>query len=249
MSANLKGLAQLVFACALVLSLSALGRAQGGRERVLEHVTYPDPPVEIVAVKVKGVLVAPNAKFYGDADWLSGLTVTVKNVFDKPVARLTVLLGVQYGERNGIPVNAGVYISYGARTLPPGQSYPPGFVKPKTLQPGETLDFVLSDKDRDDLRAQLARHHAATDITRMNIRVYQVHFEGDPDSYWQTGNILMRDPDNPDHWIPVPRLPPSSRNTRKAKRSQAQHAIKQQSYDLPRTPKFRNAHTKIRTSE
>lgn len=186
-----------------VLLLPTLTLAQQAKQRVVRLVLARDQPVEIVAVKVNGVPIKSEQKFDGNSDWLNGMTVTLENVSDRTVAYVAVLVGVPYGRKNDRPVNAGIVSHYGARSLRQGEIYPPNFVKPEPVLPGMTVNVILSERECEQLRSQLAQNNASTDITDLNIRLYEVFFEGDSETKWMTGFMLRRDPNDPDLWVPI----------------------------------------------
>lgn len=69
--------------------------------------------------------------------------------------------------------------------------------------PGEEADVTLSEKSRSELDSLLREGDASTDIPEISVRFYEVFFEGDSDTMWQTGRILRRDPNNPGHWFRI----------------------------------------------
>lgn len=192
----------------LLLTLAAsllptLISAQQTKPRVVRLKPFRDQPVEIVAVKVNGIPIKPNQKIDGDSDWLNGMAITLKNVSDKPVAYVSVMVAVPYGKKNDRTVNAGAVSHYGARSLRAGEAYPPGFVKPAPLLPGATVDVFLSETECDQLRSHLAHNNASTDIADLNLRLYEVFYEGDSETKWMTGFTLRRDANDADRWVPI----------------------------------------------
>src|SRR6185436_7507291 len=82
-------LAATIFAIGTAASTSA----QELRDRQLKPAadfTTIQMPVEIVSVKLKGSDVAPGQKIKGDDDWLKGVSFTLKNISDKPIAYVEV---------------------------------------------------------------------------------------------------------------------------------------------------------------
>ena len=203
----------------LVLMLTILpaapGMSQKIKPRVVQPVVYSDQPVEIVAVKVKGVPVRPKQKFDGDKDWLNGMTITLKNVYDKPVAFASVLVSAYYEkdgkrikQRNGMDVQAAIEVGYGIQPTRPGELDVSNYSAP--VLPGETVEVVLSERSRDELYSLLTQDNASTDVVELIIRVYRVFFEGDSETMWSTGRMLRRNPEDDRHWIPIKRDTPSS---------------------------------------
>jgi hypothetical protein len=203
----------------LTILLAPLGMSQKIHPRVVQPVAYTDQPVEIVAVKVKGVPVKPKQKFDGDKDWLNGMTVTLKNVSDKPVACVSVLVTTYYArdgkhikQRNGMDVQAAIELIYGIQPTRPGERDVSNYSPP--LLPGETVEVVLSEKSRDELYLLLTQDDASTDIEELTVRVYEVFFEGDSETKWRIWRMLRRDPNDSRQWNLVKRDTPSSGHRR-----------------------------------
>jgi hypothetical protein len=177
---------------------------------------YRDQPVEITAVKVGGVPIQPKQKFTADSDWLNGITITLKNVYDKPVAYVSVMIGAYYElkdgkrkRRNGQDVLAVTELPYGFKPPRPGESDPPYYVPP--ILPGESVDIVFAERWRDEIYSMLRQEDASTDITEINLRVYSVFLQGDSETQWSLGRWLQRDPNDPNWFKPVRPAAPLSR--------------------------------------
>lgn len=218
-----------LLALVLMTLLAALGMAQQVKQRGVQYVTYSDQPVEIVAVKVKGVPVKPKQKFDGDSDWLNGMTFTLKNVFDRPVACVSVLVSAYYErdgkrikQRDGMDVQAAIELVYGIQPTRPGERNISNYSRP--MLSGETVDVILSEAKRDELYSLLMADNASTDVIELTARVYTVFFEGDSETKWKTWRMLRRDPNDSEFWIPVKRDTPSSRAHRRPGVAKAQPA-------------------------
>jgi hypothetical protein len=186
----------------LLLIVPTFGFGQQVKERVVEQKLYKDQPVEIVAVRVKGVSIESERKFAGDRDWLNGMTVTVKNVSDRPASYICVLVGTPF-KKNSEPNNAATHLQYGAMPLFPGETRAPNPAVRKPLPPGETADVVLSKENRNQLYWILQKNNASTDITKLSVRLYQVFFAGENDTTWHTGRMYRRDSKDPWRWLPI----------------------------------------------
>lgn len=199
-----------VFALWQPASISAQQKSQ----RVVQQRVVRDQPVEITAVKIKGSLVEPKRAFAADDDWLDGMTITVKNVYDKPIAYVSVLVSAylenngQRFKRNGNDIQAAVPMNYGSEPPRPGAPVPP-YSPP--LQPGASLDLTLSEHARDDLKSLLMEGNASTNVKEITVRLYEVFFEGDSDTKWSDGFLLRRDPTNPRRFLPIESAAPTSR--------------------------------------
>lgn len=198
---------RLVLGLTFTVLLPVCVVAQETRQRVMQHQVYRDQPIEIVAIKVKGQDIKPQQEFSGKSDWLNGMTITLKNVSGKPVAYVSVLIGAYYeknGERlkrDGQDQQAGIQLNYGAQ--PPRKGEPALVYRP-LLMPEETADVEFSEESRVELESLLKEADAATDVTEISVRVFEVFYEGDGDTMWKMGRILRRDANNPRGWIPIP---------------------------------------------
>lgn len=197
-----------LMALALMVLPFSLGLSGQLKERSVQQSIYQDQPVEIVSVKVKGVPVNPKQKFSDDSDWLNGMSIRLLNTYNKPVAYVSVLVSAAHMKQDGTlnideegkQISAGIELQYGAQPfIAPTPPYG------TTLQPGETVDVVLSESLRDELYSLLRDRNSATDVTELTVRIYEVFFEGESDKKWQTGVMLKRDPRDPQHWIPIRR--------------------------------------------
>lgn len=213
---SLKNIHPSILILTLSLLLPALSVARQVEERGVEHKPYKDPPVEIIAVKVRGIPVSPKRKFRGGADWLNGMTVTIKNVSDWPVAYVAALVGAPF-EKEGDRIWAGTLLQYGAIPRPPDVDSPVSGSARRPLRPGESADLFLSETHRDDLYSLLQQNRAATDIRDLSIRIYDVFFDGVSDHRWRAGNTYRRDPSDPARWAPAESAASLGRSGRKHK--------------------------------
>lgn len=183
------------------------------KQRTVQVKTYADQPVEITDVKVNGVSVKPDEKIKATGDWLNGMTVTLKNVSDKPVAFVSILVSAFYerdGARikiNGKETQTGVELKFGNSPTFPGESDLP---LSTTLQPNEKTTVQLTRELQEELNARLSANRgeelkgASPDVTEVIVRVYTVFLEGDNDKMWSTGRWLQRDAKDPRRWVPLP---------------------------------------------
>jgi hypothetical protein len=202
-----KGLFLSILVLTLAVFIPTLNGAQQAKQRNVQLEAYKDQPVEIINVRVKGNPIKPKIKFTGSRDWLDGMTITLKNVLDKPVAYVSVLVGAYYErdgqrtkKRQGRDVQAGIELKYGAQPPRSGEMAPP-YRAP--LLPGETLDVVLSESSRNELFSLLSSENASTDIPEISVRVYEVFFTGDSETKWDAGFMYRRDQNDPQLWIPI----------------------------------------------
>jgi len=216
----------------LFVGLPTPGGAQQLKARSVRIVTYRDQPVDILALKARGAPVQPDRKFQDDTDWFNGMTVTIKNISDKPLVFVTVLV-TAYHEKNGVRKRidgqdfvAGIDLMYGVRPLLPGE--PPQTYRAVPLAPGQTADLVLSGRSRDELYALLRSRDSSTDVPQLTLRLSEVHFEGDENTMWMRGLMRRRDPNDPMRWNtidpPRPERNHARRGAKAATRSNAASA-------------------------
>lgn len=237
MERNLKTASPLIVALLSTGLLIMPGFTYQHKKRAVELKTYKDQPVEIVDTKVKGGAIKPKQEFDGDSDWLNGMTVKVKNVSDKPVAYVSVLVTTYYErdgrrtkQRDGMDVQAAIELNYGAQPSRPGEPAPP-YRAP--LQPGESIDLTLTERSRDELYALLSQDNASTNIARLIVRAYEVFFVGDSDTMWKTGRVLRRDPGDPQRWLPVEQNTSANRRVEKPEFVRASYGRSRTRLDIP----------------
>jgi hypothetical protein len=134
------------------------------------------------------------------------MTVTIKNVSDKPVTFATVFVMAPY-EKNGVrkQVNgrdlyANIELIYGEPPPMPGKRRS----KPVALlMPGETADVLLDEVWRDQFYFRLRLEDSSTDIPELTLSVHQVAFLGDDDTMWMHGFWRRRDPKDPMSWLTI----------------------------------------------
>jgi hypothetical protein len=146
-------------------------------------------PVEIVAVKLNGEEVRPGEKIPGGDDWLRGVSFTLKNVSDKPLAYVAVAL--QFPRPEGFVaylLGYGVDLSRGERRR---ESSPPA------IQPGATVDLALTKEKYSGFVQILERGGAARSFDAAPYYVDRICFEGEPDIIWAAGMLKRRDPARP----------------------------------------------------
>jgi hypothetical protein len=144
-------------------------------------------PVEIVSIKVGGKEVQPGEKTEGDDNWLQGLSFTLKNISDKPIAYVDI--GLRFLQPNGVVVvyslHYGVDFSRGDRRK---DSSPP------TIQPGASFDLVLTEEKYKNFLDILARLGVSKSFDVAPYYVGRICFEDEPDLIWEGGNLKRRDP-------------------------------------------------------
>ncbi len=172
-----------------ILAASGSTVAQQIRDRELIPAfdfTTIQMPVEILSIRLNGKDVQPGEKIKGTDDWLQGLSFTLKNISDKPIAYVDI--GLQFPQPRGFVVyslNYGVDYSRGERRR---ESSPPA------IQPGETLKLVLTKEKYPIFQRILAQGGASSSFDTAKYFIGRVSFENEPDVIWEGGNLKQRDP-------------------------------------------------------
>lgn len=192
MAATLRSLALGAALFSLLAAASGPARAQQVRDRELSPAfdfNKIQMPVEIVSVKLNGEEVRPGEKIRGDDDWLRGLSFTLKNVSDKPLAYVAV--GLRFPRPEGYVayiLNYGVDLSRGERRK---DSSPPA------IQPGATVDLILTKEKYPGFLRILDKGEAPKSFDAAPYYVDRICFEGEPDVIWAAGMLKRRDPNRP----------------------------------------------------
>jgi hypothetical protein len=191
----------------LIAALSGPTRAQQLRDRELRPAfdfTRIQMPVEFVAVKLNGREVRPGEKIQGDDDWLRGVSFTLRNVSDKPLAYVTVAL--QFPQPQGYVayvLSYGIDLSRRDRM----ESSPPA------IEPGQTVELALTAEKYPGFLRILKLGEAARSFDVAPYFVERVCFEGEPDIIWTGGMLKQRDPDRPTEFKAIGRYTlPAVRN-------------------------------------
>ena len=179
--------------------LLAPALAQPSRDRIIKLVSWPREPIKIATIKVRGVRIEPGEKFQAEDDWLRGLTLSVTNISDKPICSINIALDFPRAENPDPPLRE--HLIFWCIAPSPGTSE--SSAKPRPLKPGQSMDIVLNDSRYAELKESLRQTDYPATINRLEIMVDEIEFEGEKDRKWAGGQVMRRDPDDPDRWYPV----------------------------------------------
>lgn len=168
---------------------------EGTADKVITHVPHLIQPVEIVRTTVKGEDVKLNVKIDGAGDdWLNNLSITVKNVSDKPIIFIRMYLYFPETKATG---NVMFFpIRYGQNPQTPmlaGQR--------EVLPPDQETTFVLSGQTFHRLRTFIEKRHPLNTLNKLSVQIDQVSFEDG--TMWTGGDYFRPDPGNPKKYIRV----------------------------------------------
>lgn len=143
-------------------------------------------PVEIVSIRLNGKDVLPGEKIKGNDNWLRGVSFTLKNISDQPITYVNI--GFKFPLPNGFVVAA--VLNHGIDCYH-GESRGPS---PSAIQPGQTLDLVLTKQRYDSFLHVLAQAEAPSSFETAPYLVNRVCFENQPDVIWEGGFLKRRNP-------------------------------------------------------
>ena len=174
----------------LILAATSSGSilAQEIRDRVLSPLAdfaMVQAPVAITSVKLNGKEIQPGQKIKGNDDWLRGVSFTLKNISDKPIAFVNV--GLRFPTRDGMVVYSLAYGVNHSHGTPRTESSPPA------IQPGESFDLVLT-KERYESFLYVMAQGKPTSLDAAAYYIMSACFENEPDVIWEGGFLKRRDP-------------------------------------------------------
>ena len=143
-------------------------------------------PVEILSIKLNGKDVQPGEKIRGDESWLHGLSFTLKNISDKPLAYVSV--GLQFPQPKRV---VGYFLNYGVDF---SRGEPRRDTSPPAIQPGETFELALTKENYRSFLYVLAQAGGSSDFDTAKYYIDRVSFENERDVIWEGGYLKRRDP-------------------------------------------------------
>ena len=173
----------------IIAFLSAFAFGQG-QERLIDKMSWRTEPIKILKLETKGKQIELGKKFIEDDDWLKGLTITVKNVSDKAIARIE--LHLEFLRPEGTPEDISTYVASMGYGRDPADE---GAEPLKLVQPGEIVDVKLLEINLPFIRSDLKTLGYPDKITRVQLRVEYITFVDG--SMWSGDDILYPDPANP----------------------------------------------------
>ena len=180
--------ANVIFIISAVTAVSA----QDFRNRELIpafNLTRAQMPVEIVSIKLNGREVAAGEKIIGNDDWLKGASFTVRNISNKPIALITLILRFEPTEG---PIRVvGFGLSYGVDY---SRGEPRGGSSPLPILPDQTVDLVLTEQRYPNYLQILSVGGIKLGFDKVRYYVERVCFEDDTNIIWEGGYLKRRDP-------------------------------------------------------
>jgi hypothetical protein len=173
--------------------------AQQRQDRIVKYNSWRNEPVKITAIKVNGSLVEFGENFQAEDDWLRGITFSAINTSDREVCYID--LALDFPRATSKEPMTRERLLWSCKTGAVNSAKSSEKVKP--LKPGESVDIVLSNEFYPKTQEYLKRTNYPVSINLLEVSVDEVGFVGDKDSLWISGQMMRRDPDNPNRWIPI----------------------------------------------
>lgn len=164
------------------------------QKRIVNRLSRPNEPVQIIAVKVKGKAVAFGKPFVAKNDWLGGLTLVIKNTSPKSISWARVALGFR---RKESVVRLNDYVAYGIGRWDIDKLRGGG----PPLKPGETAEVTYPWEQYQSIRPDLDGMGYPQGISQIEVSVDQVIFEDQPELMWIEGKMNVFS--SPTGWSPV----------------------------------------------
>jgi hypothetical protein len=176
-------------------------------EKLVDKIQYyPNEPVALVALRVKGAKITPGEKFNakaiaetgeGQGNWLDSLEIGIRNKSQKQIRM--IFLYIMFPETKGVN---GPEMAYDLRIgIPPEKARDTlkRFGKPLALEPGDAFIASLSAEDLNRIKGFLAMRQFQLDsINKVAIKVQFVIF--DDGTKWEDGKYYRASPSSPTHW-------------------------------------------------
>lgn len=169
------------------------------QERTIKRVKWHDEPLEITKLEVKGKEISFNRSFDAEGDdWFRDLTVSVKNVSGQAIHFIDLGLTFEPGGGGDIPSQD--HLLYGCPPRFSGEADAPKCDQ-SPLKPNETATLAL--QDYEGTRRFLNETGKPQNINGFEVSIGEVIFADG--RMWSGGQILKRDPNDPNRWLPEKR--------------------------------------------
>ena len=142
-------------------------------------------PVAITSIRLNDRQIQAGEKISADDDWLRGLSFTLQNISDKPIAY--VAMGLRFPQPNGFVVFT---LSYGVDF---SRGEPRRGSSPLPIQPGQTIELTMTPQRYGNFLDILSFAGAPRSFTEAPYYVERISFEDDPNVIWEGGYLKRRD--------------------------------------------------------
>jgi len=172
---------------------NAFAQTAGESEKLVKNLNLIKGPVVVTGLKNSRQTIKFNEKFVQGADWLNDLTITIKNLSDKPITYIHVDLDFPETINTGSIMAFPLF--YGTMSPEPAKDK-----KLESIEPGGLLELKLDEKTLKRLRNFIETRQPLDNVMELGIRINLILF--DDDTGWN-GSIVRRDPNNPRRFVPI----------------------------------------------
>ena len=174
----------------LIISLPAY--AQDKRSRVVKEEHY-EGPVEIVDLNIEGRKANFLKKITAGKDWLKSLTLNIKNNHNKSIVYMEVELEIAKTAKMEYPLR--LPMTFGQI---PSAGESQTFKALGKVAPHNTKKLSLSESMYN-LLIRYMKENQVNDIDEVKVIIEFILF--DDDTAWSKGQMMRRDPDDPNNWV------------------------------------------------
>ena len=199
MNAKFKNFSTLVTLLLATVLSSASILAQQTQDRIIKYNSWRNEPIKITKVKIGDLPVEFGEKFQGENDWLRGLTFSVTNTSDKAVCYINIALDFPRAASQEPMTRDRLLWSCRKNVKDSAKSSE----KVEPLKPGESIDIVLSNEAYQETQDFLSQTNYPASISLLEVSVDEVGFVGEKDTLWIAGQMMRRDSNNPNRWLPM----------------------------------------------
>jgi hypothetical protein len=176
------------FLTSAILALCPILANAQSPQRLVEKISWRTEPVRMEKITANGSVVEVGRKFQQEKDWFSDLTVSVKNVSNKAIARIEINVSFPREAHVSNDVSTLVIpMLHGADPVDLNDQLP--------VLPGETVELHMLKSNLPIIRQGLATLGYPEDVTRVSLMLNTVTFVDG--SMWAGDDILYPDPQNP----------------------------------------------------
>ena len=176
------------FLASVILTLGPILADAQSRQRVVEKISWQTEPVRIEQITANGSVIEVGQKFQQEQDWFSDLTVSVKNISNKAIARIEINVS--------FPRDASASDDVPRLVIPILHGADPADAKDQLpLLPGETAELHMLKANLPIIKQGLSTLGYPDDVSRVSLMLNTVTFVDG--SMWAGDEILYPDPKNP----------------------------------------------------
>jgi hypothetical protein len=171
-----------------ILTLGPILADAQAPQRVVEKISWRTEPVHMEKITANGTVIDLGRKFQQGKDWFSDLTVSVKNVSNKAIARIEINVS--------FPSDASAADDMPTLVIPILHGLDPADSKDQLpLLPGETAELHMLKTNLPIIKQRLSTLGYPDDVSRVSLMLNSVTFVDG--SMWAGDEILYPDPKNP----------------------------------------------------